>query len=130
LRKTLPAKGFALMQKSKAIDIIKLLADGVHPMTGEQLDKDHVINEPDVIRALNTALEAFASEEKRIQRQRDLPKRVGKPWSEQEDKALINAFDSGISLNDLVDKHQRTRGAIRTRLVRLGKIELDDRSTK
>ena len=118
------------MQKSTAIDIIKLLADGVHPMTGEQLDKDHVINEPDVIRALNTALEAFASEEKRIQRQRDLPKRVGKPWSEQEDKALINAFDSGISLNDLVDKHQRTRGAIRTRLVRLGKIELDDRSTK
>ncbi len=118
------------MEKSKAIDILKLLADGMHPMTGEQLDKNHVINQPDVIRALNTAVEALASEEKKIRRQRDLPKRVGKPWSENEDKALIKAFDSGISLNDLVVKHQRTRGAIRTRLVRLGKIDLDDRSTK
>ena len=118
------------MQKSKAIDIIKLLADGVHPMTGEQLDQNHVINEPDVVRALSSAVEALVSEEEKVRRQRNLPKRVGKPWSEQEDKALINAFDSGIPLGDLVDKHQRTRGAIRTRLVRLGKIDLDDRSTK
>jgi len=118
------------MQKSKAIDILKLMADGVHPVTGEQLDKNHVINEPDVIRALNTAVEALISEENKLRRQRDLPERVGKPWSEQEDKALIKAFDSGISLNDLVDKHQRTRGAIRTRLVRLGKIDPEDRSSK
>ncbi|MBT8364323.1 MAG: hypothetical protein KJP23_06415 [Deltaproteobacteria bacterium] len=118
------------MQKSKTIDILKLLADGVHPVTGEQLDKNHLINEPDVIRALNTAVEALISEEKKIRRQRDLPERVGKPWSEQEDQALIKAFDSGISLNDLVDKHQRTRGAIRTRLVRLGKIDPDERLSK
>lgn len=118
------------MEKSKAIDILKLLADGMHPVTGEQLDKNHIINEPDVIRALNTAVAALASEEMKIKRQRDLPERVGKPWSEQEDMALIKAFDSGISLNDLVVKHQRTRGAIRTRLVRLGKIDLDDRSSK
>ncbi len=118
------------MEKSKAIDILKLLADGVHPVTDEQLDKNHVINEPNVIRALNAAVEALVSEEKRIRRQRDLPERVGKPWSEQEDKTLIKAFDSGISLNDLVDKHQRTRGAIRTRLVRLGKIDPDDRWSK
>ena len=119
-----------LMQKSKAIDILKLLADGVHPVSGEQLDKKHVINEPDVIRALNTAVEALVSEEERIRRQRDLPKRVGKPWSENEDKALIKAFDMGVSLKELVAKHQRTRGAIRTRLIRLGKIAADDRSSK
>ena len=118
------------MQKSKAIDILKLLADGTHPVTGEQLDKNHVINEPDVIRALNSAVEALVSEEEKIRRQRDLPKRVGKPWSENEDKALIKAFDMGVSLKELVAKHQRTRGAIRTRLIRLGKIAADDRSSK
>ena len=118
------------MEKSKATDILKLLADGMHPVTGEQLDKNHVINEPDVIRALNTAVAALASEEMKIKRQRDLPERVGKPWSEQEDKALIKAFENGISMNDLVIKHKRTRGAIRTRLVRLGKIALDDRTPK
>jgi hypothetical protein len=118
------------MQKSKAIDILKLLADGVHPVSGEQLDKNHVINEPDVIRALNSAVEALVSEEEKIRRQRDLPKRVGKPWRENEDKALIKAFDMGVSLEELVAKHQRTRGAIRTRLIRLGKIAADDRSSK
>jgi hypothetical protein len=126
----MPAGRQAFMEKSKAIAILKLLADGIHPVTGELLDKNHVTNEPDVIRALNTAVEALASEQKKIKRQRDLPERVGKPWSEQEDKALIKAFDNGSSLNALVIKHQRTRGAIRTRLVRLGKINLDDRSPR
>lgn len=118
------------MQKSKAIDILKLLADGMHPVTGQQLDKNNVINEPDVIRALNTAIEALSSDEKKIKRQQDLPERVGKPWSEQEDKALTKAFENGISLNALVIKHKRTRGAIRTRLIRLGKIALDDRTPR
>ena len=126
----MPSEGQPYMEKSKAIEILKLLADGVNPVSGEQLDKNHVINEPDVIRALNTAVETLASEEMRLRRQRDLPKRVGKPWSENEDKALVKAFDKGISLNDLVIKHARTRGAIRTRLIRLGKIAPDDRSSK
>ena len=118
------------MEKSKAIDILRLLADGMHPVTGEQLEKNHVVNKPDVIRALNTAVGALLSEETKIKRQRDLPERVGQPWSENEDNALIKAFEKGISLNDLVIKHQRTRGAIRARLVRLGKIAIDDRTPK
>ena len=118
------------MKKSKAIDILKLLADGMHPVTGEPLEKNHVVNEPDVIRALNTAVGALSADETRIRPQRDLPERVGKPWSENEDKALIKAFEKGISLNDLAMKHQRSRGAIRTRLVRLGKIAIDDRTPR
>ncbi|MGD2096453.1 MAG: hypothetical protein PVG35_02670 [Desulfobacterales bacterium] len=118
------------MQKSKVIEILKLLADGMHPLTSEPLDKNHVINQPDVIRALNIAVEMLVAEEKKFKRQRDLPKRVGKPWSENEEKALIKAFDSGKSMNDLVVKHQRTRGAIRTRLIRLGKIAPDDHLPK
>lgn len=118
------------MKKSKAIDILKLLADGMHPVTGEQLEKNHVVNEPDVIRALNTAVGALLSEETKIKRQRDLPERVGQPWTENEDNDLINAFEKGTSLNDLVIEHQRTRGAIRTRLVRLGKIEIDNHKSK
>ena len=118
------------MKKSKAIDILKLLADGMHPVTGEPLEKNHVVNQPDVIRALNMAVGALSSEETKIRRQRDLPERVGQPWSEDEDIALIKAFEKEISLNDLAIKHQRTRGAIRTRLVRLGKIAIDDRTPR
>ena len=54
------------MNKSKAIDILKSLADGMHPLTGEQLEKNHVVNEPDIIRALNTAVGALSSDETKI----------------------------------------------------------------
>ena len=118
------------MDISTATEIIKLLADGRHPLTKARLDENHVINEPDVIRALNKIVETLSSKEKTSKKQQDLPKRVGKPWSENEDKALIKAFENGISINDLVIKHQRTRGAIRSRLVRLGKIDLADRSPR
>ena len=118
------------MDISKATEIIKLLADGKHPFTKAQLDKNHVINESDVIRALNKIIETLSSKENKSKKHGDLPERVGKPWSENEDKALIKAFEKGISINDLVTKHQRTRGAIRSRLVRLGKISLDDRSSR
>ena len=118
------------MDKSKAIDILKSLADGLHPVSREQFDKHHVINEPDVIRALNAAVDALSSDDGKVAHRRDLPERVGRPWRENEDNALIKAFDEGIALNDLAAKHQRTRGAIRPRLIRLGKISPDDRTPK
>ena len=118
------------MDLPKAIEILKVLADGKHPFTKERLDENHVINEPDVIRALNKITEVLSSAEKTVNKQRDLPQRVGKPWSESEDKALIKHFENGSSINDLVIKHQRTRGAIRSRLVKLGKISPDDRSRR
>ena len=115
------------MDKSKAIEILQLLADGMQPMTGEQLEKHHVINEPDVIRALNMALGALSLDDRQGRPQHNLPQRVGRPWREDEDIALIQAFDEGIAINDLAIKHQRTRNAIRSRLIRLGKIEKNDR---
>ena len=40
----------------------------------------------------------------------------------REDGELIERFDVGWNVADLAKHHQRTRGAIQTRLVRLGKI--------
>ena len=102
----------------------------MHPVTGDPLERNHVVNEPDVIRALNTAVGALLSEEVKIKRQQDLPERVGQPWSENEDNVLVTAFEKGMSLNDLAAEHQRTRGAIRARLVRLGKIDINDHTPR
>ena len=44
------------------------------------------------------------------------------PWSEDEDQELCDGFDSGLSIPQLSEKHQRSRGAIRSRLKKLGKI--------
>jgi hypothetical protein len=44
-------------------------------------------------------------------------------WSGEEDKQLIADFKQGVSIDDLARKHQRTKGAIESRLVRHGLIE-------
>ena len=46
---------------------------------------------------------------------------AGAPWSKEEDDELIREFDAKISIAELVKKHGRTKGAINSRLVRLGK---------
>ena len=46
----------------RARQIVRLLAEGVDPLTGEVLSNESVYNKPDVIRALYTVLEVTAPE--------------------------------------------------------------------
>jgi len=68
----------------------------------------------------------------REKRQRSLPKNAGKPWSGQEDRSLVEAFDNGVPLRQIAMNHCRTDGAIASRLVKVGKVsersEVYDRS--
>ncbi len=49
----------------------------------------------------------------------ELPTRQGTPWSPEEDAALRTAFAQGNSIAETAARHQRTSGAIRSRLVKL-----------
>ena len=51
------------------------------------------------------------------------PENAGKPWNDEEDMLLANAFEAGKRIPELAREHRRTRAAIQARLVRLGKIE-------
>lgn len=113
------------MDIPKSIEIIECLTEGLDPFTREPFSEDDTLNRPDVIQALTDAIEVLKKEKKRIKRQMELPDRVGQSWSDAEDKSLIAEFDGGHSIDDLARSHQRTRGAIRARLIRLGKIEPD-----
>ena len=101
----------------KARVIVRTLADGVDPTTGELLPADSVYNSPDVIRALFTLLEA-ASEKKKVEQ---IPNRnAGKPWTEIEDDKLRDEFASKMKIADIAKEHGRTYGAIESRLDHLG----------
>ncbi len=50
------------------------------------------------------------------------PQLAGKPWSQEENDSLIKEFEERKSLNELAQSHRRTSFAIRSRLVKLGKI--------
>lgn len=46
----------------------------------------------------------------------------GKPWTEEEERLLLSAFDSGASFEDLLKSHGRTPGGILARLDRNGRV--------
>lgn len=104
--------------------LLSWLADGVDPFSGEVFPKDHVLQQPQIIRALFHAIHALKSETSKPKQ--TLPAAAGKSWNSDEDQQLVREFDSGIPIAQIATTHQRTRGAISSRLVRLGKISRRD----
>lgn len=111
------------MDVSEALEIIRPLANGIDPQTGEVFPPDSPYHHPQTIRALFTAIITLQAQPKPKKKRDNLPEKSGKPWTEEEQKRLLSAFDSGKKINELAREHKRTRSAIRARLVRAGKIK-------
>ena len=47
----------------------------------------------------------------------------GKPWNDEEDQELKNAFVGNVEVAEIANIHQRTTGAIRSRLQKLGLMD-------
>ena len=56
-------------------------------------------------------------------RQQNLPGSAGKPWDEGEDNSLLQAYDKNTSIKQISKLHGRTIGAIKSRLVKHGRIK-------
>ena len=117
------------MEKAAALKILQQLADGTDPHTGKTFGADSPYQHPDTVRALFVALRALdapvaapAAGKQRAAAE-SAPSNSGKPWSDDEDKALAAAFDAGKQILELATAHQRSRFAIEVRLAKLGKIE-------
>ena len=52
----------------------------------------------------------------------DRPRRVYEPWTRKEDEELLKNFDQGTTLKMLAADHQRSLGAIKPRLLHLGRV--------
>ena len=111
------------MEILEARDIIQALADGVDPETDRIIHEDSLYNRPRVIHALCVTLQVLEKEVARTKKRRDVPSQAGQPWNADEDRLLAEAFDRGASVRTLAKIHERTEGAISSRLMRLGKIQ-------
>lgn len=98
-----------------AKEIIRLLANGVNPITGEVLPAESVYNSPEVIRALFTLLE---NDNKDMVK--DPLRNARKPWTEAEDGKLREEFFAKLKISDIAKEHGRSHGAIESRLDHLG----------
>lgn len=110
------------MEPSEALRIIRSLADGVNPHSGEIFPDDSPYQHPQVLHALFLAVRAMEHFEDRQRRKKLLPANAGKPWNNAEDKILCEEFDSGLTDSELAQKHRRTESAIQSRLEKLGKV--------
>jgi hypothetical protein len=117
------------MTPEEAKQVIEVLARGIDPATGEVLPEDSPLNSPHVIRALFLAAKALEAPAGKRERPSSTgtantkPANAGKAWAEDESQRLAAAFTAGASVAELAKTHQRSTGAITSRLIRLGLME-------
>ncbi len=107
------------MDKNKTLEVLEALANGIDPVSSEVFPEDSPYQNVDVVRSLFHAIALI----KEVKPKKDGPPRVGQAWDEQEDNELKEAFLSGEKIPTLAHKHQKTSGAIRSRLQKLGLIQ-------
>jgi hypothetical protein len=76
---------------------------------------DNPLSHPDTVKALRAAAAALRSG-------RELPPQAGKAWDTAEEEILVREFEGGETMAAMARAHGRTHGAIKVRLIRLGKI--------
>ncbi len=118
------------MDKSEEIKVLKQLADGIDPYSGEALPEYSPYQHPQTVRALFYAVAALERmKENDLSVNKGLSN-AGKPWERAEDDQLKADFDDGISIEELAQKHQRTVRAIEARLIlRIRKVSLWGKTT-
>ena len=120
------------MEIREAQGIVKTLAQGVDPNTGEVFAPDSPYNEPKIIRALFTVHDfvrqarkpRMSADEKR-QENLDLgrPRNYGLPWADDARSQVAMGFEDGKTIQELATTLERTQGAIRAELIRQGLLE-------
>ncbi len=122
------------METQMTLQILKTLADGIDPATGERFAAGTAYQHPDTVRALFSAIRmlespAAAASAPAPVKQAGAPaparpgmENSGRPWSEEEDARLGSTYDAGRSIEELAGIHKRSKWAIEARLARLGKI--------
>lgn len=116
------------MEKEHALRILRTLANGAHPATGEQFAADSPYQHPDTVRALFESIRVMEGTHTAARSPdpgiASPPGNMGNRWTPAKEARLVSAFDAGKSVDEIVRSHNRSRAAIEARLVRLGKLDL------
>ena len=111
------------MDRNAVITVLESLANGCDPATGAAIPHD-LFQSADTVRALFTASTMLKTQVPgpRARTGASLVA-AGSAWSEQEESALCQEYDSGMSIAQIALQHGRTSGAITSRLVKVGRLD-------
>ena len=123
------------MASLDARQILQTLVQGFDPVSGEELPAGAVVHRTEVLGALLEAISALEADAERARRgpqlpHPQLPQKMGKAWSTDEEAQLEAAFRAGEALPAIAARHGRTLAAIEARLERLGLITERERTTR
>ena len=118
------------MEQPDARQILQILVQGLDPFTGARLNPDSVRRHTEVVEALLAGISALDAQAARTRRRAQLPQNLGRPWSEEEEQRLGDAFRAGQGLPSIAAEHRRTLAAIEARLERMGLLTPEQRVTR
>ncbi|MFZ0815726.1 MAG: SANT/Myb-like DNA-binding domain-containing protein [Candidatus Sulfotelmatobacter sp.] len=115
------------MENSETLRIVRALADGVNPVTGETLAAESVFQQPQTIRALERAAAALETCSD-TQDKNSLPEiehirlvDPTQPWGAEEDERLYMEFYRSIDFEIIAQRLGRSKNAVISRLMKLAK---------
>lgn len=107
------------MDTNQALKVLRSLADGIDPQSGEALPQTSPFGQPAVIRALFRAIDSLEETARRKRAPGQGPENQGEPWSREMDTRLLKEYDSGRTIPELAERFGRTKGGIESRLRKL-----------
>ncbi len=119
----------------KNSEIISKLASGVNPLNGESLPNDGLYNDPVIIRALFSAVQAMqggsannptSKDKQKDNARKGKPKNAGMPWTQELKDKLSEEYKNGSTVEDLSISFERTEGAMKAELVRQGLMDASE----
>ncbi|CAK7994970.1 Hypothetical protein POVR1_LOCUS488 [uncultured virus] len=108
---------------SEHIKVIQCLLDGINPVTMEPIPKDHLINDPVVIRALHHVVTGYLQKSPSEAPEKPRKQRVIKPWTPEEHLQVINLHAEGNTIESIAQVVGRPKKAIANRIRRHEKFE-------
>ena len=103
----------------EAVKIMRALATGTTPETGEHFEADPVYGNPKVVNALNRVLSTLVKQE---ERERFRPTNTGGSWRWEEVAKLFDEVHQGLDFREIAQRHNRSVGSIVAGIIKLGTI--------
>lgn len=111
------------MTSERAREILRCMANGVDPITGEILEADHLCNSPEVIRAIFAAIQAMSGSEETnasTNDRKDGKLNAGRKWTQEDLDELKRMHQNGEPMEQICARLQRNERSVLKQLTRLG----------
>lgn len=124
------------MEISQAQEIVKLLSEGIDPLTGEWFHVESHYRHPTILDAINILMKRLDAYESRRKNQdvietqhrnlaKGFPKNAGLSWEDKDQTELQIGFRTGSPVSALAQQFGRTKSSILAELYRQKLVSLD-----